>query len=136
MNTSYKNMLRDRCPAVIDLALRWCKAKTKWLDHVYQHFINIYVLKEERYEATRIILGISGKYRNFNFEKTIDWDNIDSEEEEYWKTILGWVNWFRNRHAAIEQDIRDQLTNSEIIAKYKELNATSTNILEYIRANL
>lgn len=129
-------MLRDRCPAVIDLALRWCKAKTKWLDHVYQHFINIYVLKEERYEATRIILGISGKYRNFNFEKTIDWDNIDSEEEEYWKTILGWVNWFRNRHAAIEQDIRDQLTNSEIIAKYKELNATSTNILEYIRANL
>lgn len=129
-------MLRDRCPAVIDLALRWCKAKTKWLDHVYQHFINIYVLKEERYEATRIILGISGKYRNFDFEKTIDWDNIDSEEEEYWKTILGWVNWFRNRHAAIEQDIRDQLTNSEIIAKYKELNQNSTNILEYIRANL
>lgn len=129
-------MLRDRCPAVIDLALRWCKAKTKWLDHVYQHFINIYVLKEERYEATRIILGISGKYRNFDFEKTIDWDNIDNEEEEYWKTILGWVNWFRNRHAAIEQDIRDQLTNSEIIAKYKELNQNSTNILEYIRANL
>lgn len=129
-------MLRDRCPAVIDLALRWCKAKTRWLDHVYSHFINIYVLKEERYEATRIILGISGKYRNFDFKKTIDWDNIDSEEEEYWKTILGWVNWFRNRHAAIEQDIRDQLTNSEIIAKYKELNQNSTNILEYIRANL
>lgn len=129
-------MLRDRCPAVIDLALRWCRAKTKWLDHVYSHFINIYVLKEERYEATRIILGISGKYRNFDFEKTIDWDNIDNEEEEYWKTILGWVNWFRNRHAAIEQDIRDQLTNSEIIAKYKELNQNSTNILEYIRANL
>lgn len=131
-------MLRDRVPVVIDLALRWCKAKTKWIDHVYSRFINIYCLKEERYEATRIVLGISGKYRNFDFAKTIDWENLDDDEGEYWSTIQGWVDWFRNRHAAIEQDIKDQLSNAQIIGKYKELanSDKSVELLEFIRTNL
>ena len=27
--TGYKEMLRDRVPFVVDLALKWCKSKTK-----------------------------------------------------------------------------------------------------------
>lgn len=129
-------MLRDRCPKVVDLALKWCKAKTKWVDHVYDHFINIYALKEERYEATRIALGISGKYHNFDFNKSIDWINLDEDEGEYWNVISNWVKWFVNRHATIESDIKDGLTNDEIISKRKELNSDSHALLEYIRENI
>ena len=131
-------MLRDRCPEVIDLALRWCKAKTKWIDHVYSHFINIYVMKEDRYEATRIVLGISNKYRKFDFDKTIDWENISKDEEEYWKTVSEWIVWFQSRHIHIECDISNGLTNKDISQKYKELSSMedSESLVEYIRKNL
>lgn len=138
MNTSYKSMLRDRCPKVVDIALRWCRAKTKWINHVYSHFINIYVMKEDRYDATRIVLGISSKYRNFEFERTIDWENISESETEYWKTISEWVKWFQSRHIYIETDITEGLSNEKIAQKYKELSSMedSESLVEYIRRNL
>lgn len=101
-NTNFKKMLRDRTPRIVDMALRWCKAKECWLDHVYNHFINIYADKKMRYEATRIMLGISGKYRNFDFDKTIDWDDLDKEQTEVWKSISEWVKWFSENHANLE----------------------------------
>lgn len=131
-------MLRDRCPEVVDIALRWCKAKTKWINHVYSHFIGIYVVKEDRYEATRIALGISNKYRQFDFEKTIDWDNITESETEYWKNISEWVKWFQSRHIHIEKDITEGLSNSDISQKYKELSSIEDSelLIEHIRKNL
>ena len=103
LNTSYKKMLRDRTPQVVDMALKWCKAKECWLNHVYDHFINIYAEKEMRYEATRIVLGISGKYHNFDFEKTIDWENLDDKDKESWQSIADWVKWFQTELMVIEQ---------------------------------
>ena len=95
-STGYKAMLRDRVPLLVNLALKWCKAKECWINHVYDNFVNIYVDKEQRYEATRIVLGISGKYRNFEFNKTIAWDNLTDEEIKSWKTVENWVEWFQN----------------------------------------
>ena len=69
----YREMLRDRCPKVVNYALKWCKAKEKWIDHVYFNFIKIYAEKDQRNNATRIALGISeGNQYTFDFEKTID----------------------------------------------------------------
>lgn len=97
-------MLRDRVPLLVNLALKWCKAKECWINHVYDNFVNIYVDKEQRYEATRIVLGISGKYRNFEFNKTIAWDNLTDEETKSWKTVEDWVNWFQNYAMSIKEE--------------------------------
>lgn len=103
-STGYKAMLRDRVPLLVNLALKWCKAKECWINHVYDNFVNIYVDKEQRYEATRIVLGISGKYRNFEFNKTIAWDNLTDEEIKSWKTVEDWVNWFQNYAMSIKEE--------------------------------
>ena len=103
-NTSYKAMLRNRVPLLIDAALKYCKAKECWINHVYDNFINIYADKEQRYEATRIALGISGKYRNFDFHKTIAWDDLNKEETENWESVEEWVLWFQNHAMDIKNE--------------------------------
>ena len=64
-------MLRNRLPDYVDLALKWCKVKELWINHVYNSQINIYADKQERYNATRITLGLSSKERIFKFEDSI-----------------------------------------------------------------
>lgn len=105
-------MLRDRVPLLVNLALKWCKAKECWINHVYDNFIHIYVDKKQRYEATKIVLGISKKYwkntevqyRNFEFNKTIAWDNLTDEETKSWKTVENWVKWFQNCAMDIKEE--------------------------------
>ena len=50
MNTSYREMLRDRVPTVVSFALKWCKAKNAWIEHAYENSIGIYTEKKDRYE--------------------------------------------------------------------------------------
>jgi hypothetical protein len=98
----YKEMLRDRCPKVVNYALKWQKAKTRWVDHAYTNFVRFYVDSKERYHTTRIILGIAKFYRNFEFRKSIDWDNLTKEEHVYWNRVSSWVGWFTKNYAYIE----------------------------------
>ena len=100
----YKKMLRDRCPKMVNYALKWRKAKEKWIDHVYSNFIGIYRDKDQRNNATRIALGIAeqGKYQ-FEFDKTINWDDLTNEEKEYWERISKWVKWFMKEFQCIER---------------------------------
>ena len=35
----YKNALRDRMPEYMDIALRWCKAKNRYIDYIYERYI-------------------------------------------------------------------------------------------------
>lgn len=96
-------MLRDRCPKVVNYALKWCRAKEKWIDHVYFNFIRIYADKDQRNNATRIALGISeGNRYDFDFERTIDWDNLTPKEKSYWIKVNGWVKWFMKHYAEVE----------------------------------
>ena len=97
--TGYKGMLRDRCPKVVDYALKWQKAKERWIDHAYVNFIKFYCDKNERKRATRIVLGIAKFYRNFEFDKSIDWDNLTPEEKAYWERVSSWVYWFKKEYA-------------------------------------
>lgn len=122
MSTSFKEMLRNRCPAVVDFALKWCKAKQRWIEHVYENSIRIYKTKADKNEACRIVLGISKKHRGFNFHYSITWDNLTKEEVEYWNSIEKWVKWFQSNMTGICQDIEihneAEELNNIIIEKY------------------
>lgn len=115
----YKGMLRDRMPKIIDISLKWCKAKERWIDHVYDNFIAIIPNNTERGKITRAILGIKkGKTKQFDFHRSIFWDQFDmtQQELEYWKYVEGWVNWFRTVYIYIE----DMYVNSKNCGKYEK----------------
>lgn len=105
MRTGYREMLRDRCPKMVSLALKYCKAKERWLDHVYKSRIWIYVSNEERLRATKEVINtFNDKHKPFNFDNTIDWDNLTSEDVRYWKIISGWVLWFQRKYKYVENE--------------------------------
>ena len=126
MKTGYKEMLRDRIPITVNIALKWCNAKQKWIDHSYNQFVKVFKSKTDRYETTRIILGISKKQRDFNFNKSIDWDSLTEEQKLYWNRIESWVIWFKKMYSYIVNDYEVSLKmgkdistlKGEIISKY------------------
>lgn len=138
MKLGYKEMLRNRITKMqaVDLALKYCCVKTKWIDHVYNHFIGILSSKQERNQATRVILGISSKYRSFDFNKTIAWDNLDQSEIEFWKTIEEWVNWFQDNLLFIQQDINHGATIKEVEQKYCGSLENPNAFAKYLITNL
>ena len=106
-NTGYRQMLRDRTPKLVNFALKWCKAKETWLDHVYKNFIWIYASKKERLAETRRVLGLNKKpYPEFIFADTIDWGNLDRKETAYWKNVASWVSWFQKTVPLIEEEYK------------------------------
>lgn len=104
MTNGYKAMLRDRVPFIVDIALKYLEIKTIWINHVYDNFIKIYKDKDQRYEATRIALGISKKNREFNFHNTIMWENLSREEYDKWNRIKEWIEWFALHYSYIKND--------------------------------
>lgn len=96
-------MLRDRCPRVVNYALKWQKAKDAWINHVYKNFIGIYIDKDQRNNATHVVLGIEkGNIKNFDFYKTIDWDNLTPSGIKYWERVNSWVKWFMKNYSYVE----------------------------------
>lgn len=100
-------MLRDRLPVYADMALRYCKCKNMWIDHVYDNFIYIFSKKTLRESSAKICLGIykaNGKEKqNFIFHNTIDWDNLDNDQTEAWLNVEGWVNYFNDNLIMLQQ---------------------------------
>ncbi|WP_173431823.1 hypothetical protein [Sharpea azabuensis] len=125
-------MIRNRISDMrnVNLALKWCKAKERWINHVYDNFINIYVEKQDRYEATRITLGLSSKDRDFNFHSTICWDNLDDYDTKYWKSIEGWIEWFDENIESFQQDIQNGIN---IVEQYPTI---SSKLATYLIENL
>lgn len=60
--SGYKQMIRDRMPQMLDLALTYCKAKGRWIDYVYDHIVKKYP-KEKRSNAVKIVLGIKQRWK-------------------------------------------------------------------------
>lgn len=54
-------MLRDRMPRTLSLALKWCKAKERWLNYVYDNHIKT-VSKDLRGTRVKQCLGIRKRY--------------------------------------------------------------------------
>ena len=105
----YKAMIRDRCPRTVDLALKWCKVKTEWVEHVYYHFVWFLIDKQDRNDQVRSLMGLAKYSRGFNFDETIDWYNIDKDEAEYWENISTWVKWFEQNVVPIAEVYNTQL---------------------------
>lgn len=109
-NLGYKQMLRDRMPKLLDLALRWCKAKNRWIDYVYENIVKKNSV-EKRSNVVKIILGIKQDYKRqeiydklryvefkdvtreqvnkipkselyMKFSKTINWQKLSREDPE------------------------------------------------------
>lgn len=102
----YKAMLRDKVPRTVNLALKWTCAKTAWVDHVYENQIKIYKKNSDRNNATKIVLGLID--HNFNFHKSISWENLLKSSSDplktkgYWLEIESWINWFSRNYMYIK----------------------------------
>lgn len=112
-------MLRDRCPKVVSHALKWCKAKEKWLDYVYENQIWPLGSKKERLNQTKLILGINGKTNNFDFHNTICWKDLLPSEFIYWNHVDKWVTFFRSKYAYIENTYINSIENGKSIEECK-----------------
>ena len=58
----YKQMIRDRMPLMLDLALKWCKAKERWINYVYDNIVKKYP-KDRRSIIVKQILGIKQRWK-------------------------------------------------------------------------
>lgn len=111
----YRGMLRDRCPKVVNYALKLAKAKEKWVEHAYCYFVKllgseidindkiIRTAADNKHAVMKILLGLQkGKPINFDFHSTINWDDLTNNEKSYWEDVELWVNWFRTQYAYAE----------------------------------
>lgn len=87
-------MLRNNLPHELDLALKWCKAKTRFINYVYEEFIHIFADHRQRCTVTKFIIRELNKRENF--DKCINWDWISNEDMEYWIYIKDWYMWFKS----------------------------------------
>lgn len=135
--TGYKGMLRDRCPTIINYALKWQKAKERWINHAYHNFISIFCSKEERNRVTRIILGIAKNNRDFEFKKSIDWDNLSTKEKEYWERVLSWIDWFDENYSVIKTEYQSSLDSGidEFTIKVNIINSHLSELLPDVNAD-
>ena len=121
----YKAMIRDRCPYVVNLALKWCtefgrlanqgvpkeqrfkfRVKERWIERVYQENVAIYTTKDEKNSALHKALGLHRGNQNFNFADSINLESINStwnkSEKQFWIWVNSWVVWFVENYKYIE----------------------------------
>lgn len=60
--SGYKQMLRDRMPEMLNYALTYCKAKSRWIDYVYDNLIKKYS-ERDRSTAVKVVLGVKQMYK-------------------------------------------------------------------------
>ena len=115
--SGYKQMLRDKMPEILDIALTYCKAKSRWIDYVYDNIIRKYS-KDKRSTVVKIILGIKQKYKRqeiYDQLRYVEFKDVTREQvnnipksELYMKfsqtvlsTISEWVDWFSKSYFGI-----------------------------------
>jgi hypothetical protein len=76
-------------------------------------------------------LGIAKFYRNFEFDKSIDWDNLSPEETVYWKRVSSWVEWFSKKYMYIENAyiLSQQAGKGEFDIKVEIINSYLGSLL-------
>jgi hypothetical protein len=118
---SYKAMLRDRMPQMLDLALRWCKAKDRWINYVYDNTVKKYS-QNKRSIAVKTVLGVKQKYKRqeiydqlryvefkpvtkeqvdkipkselyMKFSETIDWQKLSKEDPDMYTYWKAVADW-------------------------------------------
>lgn len=121
----YRAMIRDRCPYVVNLALKWCtefgrlvnlqcdpenrvsyKIKERWIERVYKEYVAIYTTRDEKDSSVRNALGIHNGKQNFDFAYSVSMDSLNPKLEKgelnLWKWVNTWVKWFQKHYKYIE----------------------------------
>ncbi len=110
----YKAMLRDRIPSTIDIALKFCKAKQRWVDYVYDEFIHPYTNNSDKSFTVKHILGETcrtDKHGNkhivyhVDFHHSINWDELSPSYVQYWQWVETWVLWLQKNLLYIQNNI-------------------------------
>lgn len=139
MAKGYRQMLCDRMPQTLDIALRYCKAKNMWIDYVYDNIIKKYPQKE-RSVAVKKVLGLIPYYNideivlyfrqigrkqsqaipkeelKLSFKDTIMWEKMaskDLNELQMWQSICTWVTWFKYWYSYIENAVVISMKNGK-----------------------
>lgn len=156
----YKAMIRDRCPYVVDLALKWCtefgrlanheiepskrfafKVKTRWIERVYQETVEIYTTKDEKISSLHKALGIRKGKQEFNFADSINLELInktqDPLEKKFWIWVNSWVNWFTGNYAYVYNTYKISGSYNDnwkkiVIEKASYLDGYLDDFIEYL----
>lgn len=139
--TGYKKLIKDCIPKTWDIGLRWCRAKGKWIDHVYDTNIRQYnndtthSLKEKNKIKARKIKDICKPYASFRDSIYFDTFLYKDKHNEYvfWSNVSEWVNWFVNHYLYISSSVLIVIdTNPEMskedIVKYIDDKYSLKNI--------
>lgn len=118
--TGYKAMLRDRVPYVVNLALKWCNSKEKWVQHVYDSQIKMYASNSAKDYMTRDILGLNKNSGPFDFHRSIDWENISNENTKHWQHVEGWVTWFSHNYAYMKNTYEISIASGKDVDSIKD----------------
>lgn len=155
--TGYRAMLKARMPKIMSFALIYCKAKESWVEHCYNNFIRVVPQKDrsrtvkemlglskrpgcKKYftQDDYLLLALYGyKYKPmstpeksklyYTFRETINWDELDSDDTDFWEGVCNMVNWFSDTYAYIENDYRisvsigktEQIIKEDLKSRYK-----------------
>ena len=107
----YKAMIKDRLVPTWELALLWCKAKTCWVDTVYDcHIKKLGNNKQLKKETVLFVTGHRNKNGVYcNFMNTITNDDCfranNPEEWAYWNSVYNWVKWFSSEMQVMKDDL-------------------------------
>lgn len=132
----YRGMLRDRMQPALDLALRRCGCKNKYIEYIYNRFlkdipierrsltvkqvlglkkavtneeIRIWMWKHHKPLTQEQIKSIPPEMKFHTFNTTIDWNELELNDPELYDLFLtasGWVTWFKIYLPYIYNDIK------------------------------
>lgn len=141
----YKAMLRDRIPQTWSLALKYCKAKGKWIEYVYTRHIKPLDESCRRNKVLELcgarpfisrgnlcaMARTFGKLHpnkpdphvdmskfKLKFDDTIMFKELDAEWKLYWIRVSDWVNWFTTTYAYIENAYKTWTRTDEEFERY------------------
>lgn len=137
MKKGYKQMLSDRLPLTVNMALLWCKAKTRWIDYVYDTYVRIMVHKCDKTSVVKNILGIYKHKYHFDFANTIEWQELNENDLKYWKSVEKWVTWFKETGKYFENHINSMKQknlsfNDAVIDFSKEFKLQDMKLVTFI----
>lgn len=154
--TGYKKMIRDRIPKTWDMALRYLKCKTKFIDYVYVIHVkkfndNVMNTKKENNKSKEEIIKKVLNPTLYRFDETIKLEKllnyssgqINHLKDEYffWNKVNTWVKWFCKNviyiqnFIEIEKDIENK-TKDTIVKDVSLKFGIPHDLSEFITTNL
>ena len=128
----YKGMIRDRMPLMLNLALKWCRAKERWINYVYDNVVRKYP-ENKRSIVVKQILGIKQRWKRqeiYDQLRYVEFKPVTKEQvdripkSELYMKFSDTINW-----AALSQDDPDMYSYWQAVASWVDWFST-----EYFKA--